>query len=109
MEFNSQGNPEIQPQPPSGKREPIEDTDVRTPIMNRDKREKALAWAQAYRLIRGGVDEVVEMIEGSQYTIEVLLQALREATCRACELERGERPLECESCRAREKLLAQLI
>lgn len=84
------------------------DTEVRVEIMNREKREGALAWAQAYRLIRGGVDEVVEMVEGSQYTIELLLQALRDAACGCGDGDARRADAGCDACRRREALLAQL-
>lgn len=86
----------------------LEDTDVRTEIMNREQREKALAWAQAYRLIRGGVDEVVQIVEASQYTIELLLQTLRESACQHCESARQEHAGSCSYCQRREELLSQL-
>lgn len=83
------------------------DLDVRTEIMNREKRDEALAWVQAYRLIRGGVvDEVVEFIEGSQYTIELLVQMLRDAACRGCDTHEPADP--CDFCRRRDALLAEL-
>lgn len=85
-----------------------EDKDVQAEMMNREKRERALAWAQAYRLIRGGVDEVVQFVEGSQYTIELLLQTLRDAACRRCEAEPQQQPDDCEFCQRRHELLARL-
>jgi hypothetical protein len=84
------------------------DREVEPEMMNRAKREEALAWAQAHKLIRGGVDEVAEFIERSQYTIELLLQALREANCRDCDYRRSGDAGNCESCRRRTELLAQL-
>lgn len=84
------------------------DREVRTEVMNREKRQEALAWAQAYKLIRGGVDEVVEIIEGSQYTIELLLQALRDAACRKCDLNPHDGTEDCEFCQRRDELLTQL-
>jgi hypothetical protein len=84
------------------------DREVRTEVMNREKRREALAWAEAYKLIRGGVDEVVEIIEGSQYTIELLLQALRDAACRKCDFSPHDKAEHCEFCRRREELLTQL-
>jgi hypothetical protein len=84
------------------------DTDVRVEIMSRGKRQEALAWVQAYKLIRGGVDEVVEFIEGSQYTIELLLQTLRDAACRRCDQAPESDRERCEFCRRREELLDQL-
>lgn len=85
------------------------DLDVRTEIMNRVKRDEAMAWVQAYRLIRGGVvDEVVEIIEGSQYTIELLVQTLRDAACRRCEMPEAEAHDPCDFCRRRDALLAEL-
>ena len=84
------------------------DTDVRVEIMNRQMRQDALAWAQAYKLIRGSVDEVVQIVEGSQYTIELLLQTLREAACRQCSPHPPDAPPSCEFCRRRDELLSQL-
>jgi hypothetical protein len=94
--------------PPREGASAAEDREVQVEIMNREKREEALAWAQAYKLIRGSVDEVVEIIEGSQYTIELLLQALRDAACRQCDLNPQDHPAECEFCRRRVELLSQL-
>jgi hypothetical protein len=109
MEHQSRGQSDDQREAFSTESEnPPQDKDVRTEIMSRDKRREALAWAQAYRLIRGGVDEVVEIVEGSQYTIELLVQALQEAACRACEVERHAQPEACGFCRRRRELLAQL-
>ncbi|HKI98500.1 MAG TPA: hypothetical protein VKB51_08525 [bacterium] len=82
--------------------------DVRIEMMNRDKRHEALAWAEAYKLIRGGVDEVVEFIEGSQYTIELLLETLRDAACRCRDVNPPRDPAGCEFCQRRDELLSQL-
>lgn len=76
--------------------------------MNRDRRHEALAWVEAYKLIRGGVDEVVEFIEESQYTIEFLLQALRDAICGHCGANPDETASDCEYCQRREELLTRL-
>jgi hypothetical protein len=84
------------------------DTDVQIEMMSREKRQQALAWVQAYKLIRGSVDEVVEFIEGSQYTIELLLETLRDAACRQCDSTPEQHSQECEFCRRREELLMQL-
>jgi len=99
---------EQSPQPTREQEGGAVDTDVRFEIMSRDKRLDALAWAQAYRLVRGGVDEIVEMIEASQFTIELLLEALRDAACRRCDAELPQRDDGCDFCRRREELLTQL-
>lgn len=85
-----------------------EERDVRVEMMNRQRRQQALAWAEAYKLIRGSVDEVVEFVEGSQYTIELLLETLREAACRHHSPHPSEPPAACEFCRRRDELLAHL-
>lgn len=85
------------------------DRDVHTGIMHREKRAEAMAWVQAYRLIRGGVvDEVVEFIEGSQFTIELLVRMLGEASCHGCEAPVTPLPERCDFCERRGQLLAQL-
>ena len=83
-----------------------QESDNRTEMMSRAKRDQALAWVQAYQLIRGGVvDEVVEFIEGSQLTIEILLQMLRDAAC--CR-DQSEPAAACDFCQRRDALLAEL-
>ncbi len=84
------------------------DRDVRVEMMSRQRRQEALAWAQAYKLIRGSVDEIVEIVEGSQYTIELLLQTLRDAACPQCSPHPADSPPSCDFCRRRDELLAQL-
>ncbi len=109
MEHRAHEESDDQRQEVSRDREtPLQDRDVRVEIMDREQREKALAWAQAYRLIRGGVDEVVQFVEGSQYTIELLLQTLRDAACRNCEVSAHDPPDGCEFCQRRHELLARL-
>jgi len=108
MENLPQEHSDDQRQEISTELESAGDTDVRIDIMSREKRQQALAWVQAYKLIRGSVDEVVEFIEGSQYTIELLLQTLREAACRRCDCNPADNPPQCEFCRRRDELLAQL-
>jgi len=108
MEHSSQEHPDDQGQELSTELESAGDREVRIEMMSREKRQEALAWAQAYKLIRGSVDEVVQIIEGSQYTIELLLQTLRDAACRQCELDPADNPPQCEFCRRRDELLAQL-
>lgn len=83
--------------------------DLRSDMMNRERREHALAWVQAQRLIRGGLDEVAEIVEESQHTIELLLGMLNEAACPSCNGADTEAHAHCEFCRRREAMLALLI
>ena len=110
MEQFSQESSDDQQEPhPAERGDRTTDTHVHTGIMNRGKRAEAMAWVQAYRLIRGGVvDEVVEFIEGSQFTIELLVQMLAEASCRSCEPQAAPQPDSCDFCERRGQLLAQL-
>lgn len=82
--------------------------DGEMPIMNRERREEARAWAEAARLIRGGVDDVVEMIEYSQNTIEALIDALKETICVHCHSNPIHGPTHCERCGRFRRLLEHL-
>ena len=110
MEQVSQGSTDDQQQQiPAERDDRSGDNNIHTGIMDRERRSEAMAWVQAYRLIRGGVvDEVVEFIEGSQYTIELLVQMLSEAACRKCEPPAAAPPEPCDFCQRRGELLSQL-